>query len=536
MGRSGKIVFKQYAQNKIELLPASYEEIIPEGHLVRLVNIAIDQMELEGIISDYKGGGTSSYHPKMLLKVIIYSYTQRIYSSRQIAKALRENIYFRWLSGSNDPDFRTINRFRSSRLKKQIKQVFAQMIKILHELGVVSLDNYFLDGTKIEANANKYSFVWRKAVEKNKVKLEERIKEILDHADRINEEENKKYGDKDLEEMGEGVKIDSKKIEEIVKDINEKIKEITNDPEYKRKEEEKELQRKKKKIQKDYLERMKRYENQQEIFKGRNSYSKTDPDATFMRMKEDHMRNGQLKAAYNVQMGTENQFILGYSIHQRPTDTGTLIAHLEEIKRSIAIKPKRIIADAGYGSQENYAYLEKQDIEAYVKYNSFDKEQKKRYKPDEFKSENMEYNDPEDEFICANNRILEYHHTENYMTENGYQTERRVYRSRDCTGCQLKDSCYKGAYSKQIKVSHELMGYRKQARQRLESQTGVELRKQRFIDTEPVFGQLKYNRGFKRFSMRGMDKVHLEFGLHSLAHNLLKLHRQQNTAKLSISR
>jgi transposase len=208
MGKSGKVVFKRYEQNKIELLPASYEELIPEGHLVRLVNKGIDQMNLAGIISEYKGGGTSSFHPKMLVKVIIYAYTQRIYSSRQIAKALRENIYFRWLSGSNEPDFRTINRFRSSRLKQQIDQVFASMIKILHDLGLVSLDNYFLDGTKIEANANKYSFVWRKTVGKQKEKLEQKIiKEILENADKINEDEEKKYGDKDLEEMGEGIVV-----------------------------------------------------------------------------------------------------------------------------------------------------------------------------------------------------------------------------------------------------------------------------------------------------------------------------------------
>ena len=154
MGKSGKVVFKRYEQNKIELLPASYEELIPKGHLVRLVNKGIDEMNLEGLINEYKGGGTSSFHPKMLLKVIVYSYTQRIYSSRQIAKSLRENIYFHWLSGNNEPDFRTINRFRSSRLKEQIDQVFASMIQILHDLGYVSLDNYFLDGTKIEANAN----------------------------------------------------------------------------------------------------------------------------------------------------------------------------------------------------------------------------------------------------------------------------------------------------------------------------------------------------------------------------------------------
>lgn len=533
MGKSGKVVFKRYEQNKIELLPASYEELIPKGHLVRLVNTGIEQMNLEGLINEYKGGGTSSFHPKMLVKVIVYSYTQRIYSSRQIAKALRENLYFHWLSGNNEPDFRTINRFRSSRLKQQIDQVFASMIKILHDLGYVSLDNYFLDGTKIEANANKYSFVWKKTVGKQKEKLEQKIiKEILDHADKINEEEEKKYGDKDLEEMGEGIRIDSNLLEEKIKELNEKLEEIANDPERKRREEEKELERKKKKIEKDYLERLKRYEDQGELFKGRNSFSKTDTDATFMRMKEDQMRNGQLKAAYNVQIGTENQFILGYTIHQRPGDTGTLIPHMEEIKRNLGITPKRIITDAGYGSQENYEYLETQEIEAYVKYNMFDKEQKKNYKPDPFKAENMQYNELKDEFICADNRVLVYTHQESYKTENGYKRDKRVYKSKDCTGCKLKDSCNKEAKNKMISVSHDLVRYRKQAKERLESPEGRQLSSQRFRDTEPVFGQIKYNRGFKRFTLRGSGKVHLEFGLHSLAHNFMKLHTHQNSNNL----
>jgi len=530
MGKSGKVVFKQYSQNKIELLPASYEEIIPENHLVRLVNTGIERMDLEGILNEYKGGGTSSYHPKMLLKVIIYSYTQRIYSSRQIAKALRENLYFHWLSGNQEPDFRTINRFRSSRLKEQIDQVFASMIKILDEIGVVSLDNYFLDGTKIEANANRYSYVWRKTVGRNKASIDQKIKQILDEADKIDEEEDKKYGDKDLEEMR--VNIDSKLLEEKIREMNEKLKEIANNPEIKRKEAEKELERKKKKLEKDHLERLKRYEDQGELFKGRNSFSKTDPDATFMRMKEDQKRNGQLKAAYNVQIGTENQFILGFTIHQRPADTGTLISHIEHIKKNLGKAPKRIITDAGYGSQENYEYLERQGIEAYVKYNMFDKEQKRNYTPDPFKAENMEYNELEDKFICANNRELEYSETESYKTENGYEIERRIYKSKNCKGCKLKSSCYKGSYNKQIKVSHELLRHRKQAKERLESPIGRQLSSQRFIDTEPVFGQIKYNRGFKRFTLKGSGKVHLEFGLHSLAHNFMKLNTYPNLNNL----
>lgn len=524
MGKSGKIIFKEYQQNKMELLPVSYEELIPKEHLVRLVNESIDRINTEKLTKEFKGGGTSSYHPKMMLKVIAYAYTQKIYSSRQIAKALRENLYFRWLSGSNEPDFRTINRFRSSRLNGHINEIFASMIRMLHEIGVINLDNYFLDGTKIEANANKYSFVWKKSVEKNKDKLTEKIRKYLEDAEKIDEEENKLYGDRDLEEI-DHPPIDPAYLEQKIKELNEQMEKIQEDPELKKEREEKELEKQKKKIEKDYLERLKKYKDQGELFKGRNSYSKTDTDATFMRMKEDHMRNGQLKAAYNVQMGTEKQFIVGYSIHQRPGDTGTLISHLEQIKRTLGITPKRIITDAGYGSQENYNYLDKQGIEAYIKYNSFDKEQKKRYKPDPFSAENMKYDEQTDTFICADNRMLSYDHTEKYVTDNGYQTERRVYKSDSCKWCRLKNECHKSKYNKVMKVSHELLSYRRKAKERLETQEGIKLRKQRFVDTEPVFGQLKYNRGFNRFSLRGLEKVHLEFGLHSIAHNFLKLEK-----------
>jgi transposase len=529
MGQKGKVVFKQYDQNKIELLPASYEEIIPQNHLVRLVNRAIEELGKEEMIKEYSGGGASSYHPMMLVKVITYAYTQKIYSSRQIAKALRENIYFRWLSGNNEPDFRTINRFRKSRLKKKIDKIFGSMVKLLHEAGVIKLENYFLDGTKIEANANKYSYVWKKGVARNRKNLEKKIQEILEEADRIDEEEDKIYGDKDLEEMGEGIKIDSKLIEETVKKLNKRLKKIDEaykkSPEYK-KEQEKELEKKRKKLEKDYLERMKRYEDQEKLFGGRNSYSKTDTEATFMRMKEDHLGNGQLKASYNIQIGTENQYIISYSIHQKPGDTSLLIPHIEELKKKTGIKPKRIITDAGYGSHENYAYLEKECIDGYVKYNMFDKEQKKRYEGDPFRAENMEYDKERDEYICPGKRRLKYHHTEKYVTDNGYHTDRKIYESDSCRSCRLKKQCYTGSSKKRMQVNPDLARYREQAKQLLESDEGIRLRKQRSVDVEPVFGQMKNNRGFRRFTMRGLENVHLEFGLHSLAHNLMKMHKQ----------
>lgn len=531
MGKKGKVVFKEYCQEKIELLPVSYEEMIPEGHLVRVVNDSIDKLVINSLIEEFKGGGTSSYHPKMMLKVLAYSYTQKIYSSRQMAKALRENLYFRWLSGSNEPDFRTINRFRSTRLKGTINEVFASMIKMLHEMGVINLDNYFLDGTKIEANANKYSCVWKKSVDYNRTKLEKKIEDWLEQVSRIDEEEDRIYGDKDLPEI-DHPEIDPKFLAEKIKEINEKLEKMKEDPEHKKKEELKELERKNKKAEKDYLERLKKYKDQGELFKGRNSYSKTDKDATFMRMKEDHGLKAQPKAAYNVQVGTENQFVVGYSIHQKPGDTTTLISHIEHIKTELGFRPKRVIADAGYGSQENFSYLEDEAIEAYVKYNSFYTEQKEGgFASDAYKAENMEYDQETDIYRCADGRELMYDHTEKDKTENGYLIEHKVYVCRDCKYCRHKKQCSKGKNSKLLRVNLELTAHRKKARQRLLSEEGIKLRKQRSIDTEPVFGHMKQNRGFRRFTLRGLDKVHIEFGLHSMAHNLIKLHIGSNTSK-----
>ena len=154
-GEQGKVVFKPYDQGQLQMFPPSLDSLIPENHIVRLINSAIDKMDILPIIDGYKGGGTSSYHPRMLLKVVVYAYSQRIYSSRQIAKEVRENVNFMWLSGGNRPDFRTINRFRSSRLRGTTEKIFAAMLELLSEAGLVNLNEYFLDGTKFEANATR---------------------------------------------------------------------------------------------------------------------------------------------------------------------------------------------------------------------------------------------------------------------------------------------------------------------------------------------------------------------------------------------
>ena len=508
---NNKIVFKYYNMNQLKI-PMDVEVMISENHLVKVVNSAIEKMNINPLIEKYKGGGTSSYHPQMMLKVLVYAYTQRIYSSRQIAKGIRENIHFMWLSGNNQPDFRTINRFRSSVMKDIIDEVFAAVIELLIEEGYVKLENYFLDGTKIEANANKYSFVWGKSTKKNKIKLQDKIKELMKEIDRVNNEENDEYGDEDLEELGKP--IDSEKLEKKLKELDEKLSKKPKD---------KNLKKVVKVINKDYLPRLKKYEKQEEILQERNSYSKTDTDATFMRMKEDHMKNGQLKPGYNVQTGTEGQFVVGFSIHQKTTDTGFLIPHLEKLKKNIGKLPENIVADAGYGSEENYEYLEEKELGNYVKYNMFHFEQKEKFKKLIFRVENFPYDEEKDEFTCPNDKKLKYKETKNYKTDNGYKTKRRYYECENCTGCPLKEKCTKAKGNREIQVSFRLKELKQRAKDNLCSERGIKLRKKRCIEVEAVFGQIKNNRWFRRFLLRGLEKVKTEWGLLCIAHNMKKL-------------
>lgn len=499
------------------MMPTNLNDVIPEKHLVRTVNEVVDELDLKPLLRQYKGGGTSSYHPRMMLKVLVYAYTQRTFSSRQIAKALRENINYMWLSGYSNPNFRTINRFRGVVMREVIEEVFTAVLDYLIEHGYVRLENYFIDGTKIEANANQYSFVWRKSTGNYKQKLQAKVREMMDEVELVNKEEDKRYGDKDLEELGEEAEIDSEGLKDLVKRLNEKLK---DNPQ------EKKLTKAVKKLERDYIPRMEKYERYEKTLGGRNSFSKTDEAATFMCMKEDHLRNRQLKPGYNVQIGTEGQYVAGYSIHQKPGDSTCLIPHLEKMHEQIGRLPEKVITDAGYGSEENYVYLEEQEIDAYVKYSTFDRERKKRRKVPEreiYWSSNWEYDEQQDEFVCPQAKRLPYEQTRQIRTSNGYLTERRVYRCRDCEDCQVRALCTKSEHGRSVRVSFRLRQFRREANEHLQSSEGIRLRSQRLIEAEAVFGRLKHNWGFRRFLLRGLDKVKIEWGLLSVAHNIAKL-------------
>jgi len=511
--RTEKITFKPYNMHQQQLILPTVDELVDPDHVVRVVNRILDGIPLKVLLARYKGGGTSCYHPNMMLKVLVYAYTQRLYTSRRIAKALRENIQFMWISGGNRPDFRTIAAFRRD-LVAQIKTIFATTVELLHDDGYVRFEDYFLDGTKIESSANKYTFVWRKAVETNRKKLEANVNELFDRIAAENEEEDRRYGDKDLPERGLDSKITPEKLEAKAKEIAELLEKMPGN---------KELTKAEKKIRKDYQPRLERYESQQELFGDRNSFSKTDPDATFMRMKEDPMRNGQLKPGYNVQIGTENQFILGYSIHQRPTDTLTMIPHLEELRQEHGGLPGRVTADAGYGSEENLDWLEKEHIAGYVKYNTFDKERRRKFRKDRFQVKNLPYDEKRDVYTCPAGKELVYQKVKERATGTGYRIKARVYECTDCTNCPLRENCHRGKGNRSIEISIRGEALRKQAHVKLTSEQGIDLRKRRCVEVESVFGHIKQCRGFRRFVMKGIEKVKVEWGLLAIAHNALKL-------------
>ena len=501
-----KIVFKELTSNQNVLFPVSLSEKIAPNHPVRVVNSVVDALDISCLLWAYKGGGTSSYHPRMMLKVLFYAYLTNIYSCRKIEKALQENIHFMWLSGNSTPDFRTINDFRGKRLKEHIKSLFSAIVLLLQESGYVSLDVQYIDGTKVESASNRYTFVWRGSVEKNKAKLESKIQAILSEVDRHIEQDKQERTPDALPDM------DSCGLREKVSALNKRLSGMN-------KAEQKQI----KKLQEEYLPRLAKYESQLEKLGDRNSFSKTDEDATFMRMKEDAMLNGQLKPGYNVQIGTENRYIVGFTIHPNPTDTKTMIPHLKHLEKRLGRLPENIVADAGYGSEENYEYLEEKNLGSYVKYNKFHWEKKKKNRENPYLTDNLPYIAETDRFVCRNGKQLLHIGNRKYVTEAGYETRRDYYRCEDCTGCPYATECKNTDKNRTIMVSHRLNELKRKANANLCSKRGHKLRSQRVVEVEQVFGRIKGCWSFRRFHLRGADKVKIEWGLLAIAHNIAKM-------------
>ncbi len=515
--RHNQVTFKPYVQNQTWLLPPTLGELIPEAHICRLVRDAIDGMELEPILNTYEGGGSSTYHPRMMLKALVYGFVDKRYSSRDIEKAIKENICFMWLCGMQQPDHNTLNRFRNSQLKQTVKDVFAQILAMLVEQGYVRLEEYYVDGTKIESVAGRYTFVWAKNVERDKGALLDKIARIIEQLEATNEQAEAEAVEREAKATRPAV-TDSEALKETIVELNKKLKAQLG--------ENKKMARQLDKLTTEQLPKLMDYEEQERLLDGRSSYSKTDPDATFMRTKDDHLGNSQLKPCYNIMAGTEGQFILNYTVHQTPSDMAAFTEHMDDaldmLEKAQAPIPKRACGDAGFGSEENYEYLEEKSIEAYLKYPGYYQEQTQKRKDDAFHSSNLYYNEEQDYFVCPMGQHMTLQRIGEEKTGTGYEHQVHYYQARRCEGCPLRGMCHTAKSDRVLKINHRAAAYRQVAKQRLDSLQGIRMRSQRGVDTEPVFGHIKQCRHFRRFLLTGIEGVATEVGLLAIAHNLKK--------------
>lgn len=488
--------------------------LIPEDDSVRLLSQILEGLNYTKLYKAYSSTGRKpAVDPRVMFKVITYANMNATYSSRKIETACKRDINYMWLlQGEPAPDHSTIARFRKDYLPQAIDDLFYQMVQYLHNIGEVKFDNLFIDGTKIEANANRYTFVWKKVVNKNEAKMFEKMKSCM-------EEANLAYGTS-FSVSKETIVVDITKVLDYLEE-QRKIGgiEFVNGI-GKRKSQ---LQRYVEKFQ-EFKERQEQYDLHNQLFEGRNSYSKTDTDATFMHMKDDHMRNAQLKPGYNVQIGVESEYVVGVGIFQDRSDSTTLIPFLRDMRSRYEDYFKNIIADSGYESEENYLYLEENKQTYYIKPQTYEQWKKKSFKNDISKRENMFYDAQKDEYTCHNGKQLKHVGISHKTSASGYRSEVSIYECEDCSGCPHKQKCTKAQGNRRMQVSKTFVEKRQISYDNITTERGVLLRVNRSIQVEGAFGVLKNDYSFTRFLTRGKNNVKTEFLLLCLGYNVNKLH------------
>ena len=501
-------MYVQYNMNQTSL-PLELSTCIDPNHIVFSIYNFVDSLDDHYFKIFETQDGRPAYHPKPLILSLLYAYSKGIFSGRKIEEMMEENLPMQWLVAQQVISYRTINRFCSSdNCSRLLENIFIEFTIQLKLEKLITLENVFIDGTKIEANANKYTFVWRKATERFAERLKISAREYYF-------EETQPMVDTGIQ-YDEELELEESMLQEITELIEEEVEKLSQDIEENpvkgpdpRKQARRRLKKHHRKVSQDFLPRKRKYHQQFETFDGRNSYSKTDTDATFMRMKDDHMMNGQLKAGYNIQIGTENQFVLHYDVFPNPTDTRTLQPFIETFPH----RPKRIVADAGYGSEENLTYLDDNDIDHLIKYNRFDKDQKKKHKTSAKNLGNWVYNEEEKTFTHPDGTIYYYSHQSKRRNKlRGYTSQVAVYKPTDPENAPQKALYYNEKY--QILKNTEA--------EKLLSKEGSTIFAKRKIDVEPVFGQIKANLGFTRFNLRGKSKVKTDIGLALMANNMKK--------------
>ena len=524
--RLNKILQKDYTLSSLYYqikLPLDVEILIPADDPVRLLSAFVEGMELSDLYQTYGKIKKNQATPRQLFKIMVYASMNRIYSSRDIETACRRDINFMYLlEGKPAPDHATFARFISLHFAQCSKKTLAEVSKLLYSLGEISGKSIFIDGTKIESVANKYTFVWKKAVTKNQAKLFDKILALVEECENL-------YGFK--------ITYNGKVSLHTLKRLRKKLCRI-------RQEEGIAFVhgtgRRKTRLQKSletletYIAKLKEYNKKLYVCGDRNSYSKTDPDATFMRMKEDAMLNGQLKPAYNLQHGVDSEYITWLDISPRPTDTRTLIPFLKDMELYLPFKYQEIVADAGYESEENYLFLEENGQLAYIKPQNYEISKTRKYRQDIGRMENMKYDEKADCYYCKNGQVLTVQYEKREKTASGYRRTVTVYRSNGCSGCPFKTDCIKGNNCKTpmedrqkvLYVSKKMKEKRQETLERITSDYGTQLRMNRSIQAEGSFANIKEDMEFRRYLYRGNANVTAQSILLAIGYNINKLHHK----------
>ena len=341
-------MFKQYNQYQLQLLSPNLSDMVAKDHIARLINHSVDTMNISFIENQYSTNGQRAYDPRMLLKVLVYGYSSGTRSSRKLSDRLKEDVVFMWLSGRQEPDFRTISDFRKDKLH-DFKKIFEQVLQTCFSLGLARVGKVSIDGTKIQASASKNKAVYRKQIIQRKEFIRQKVDGIIKEAEELDKQEDDLYGNSTPNRTGKI--FSNKEIEQAIKKI----------------EKQKERLEKQKKILKAKTQEIKTKERK--MRKDRNSFASTDKDATVMMMKEGYIAPG-----YNVQLASEKQIILGYGVHSNRNDNHLLKPMLKETEERTKRKPEIVIADKGYGNKMNYRYLKKEKITPFIPYNTFDQD------------------------------------------------------------------------------------------------------------------------------------------------------------------
>ena len=474
------------------------EVYIQDDIKLRLVKNIIERIDLTEIKKVYSSFGRKpTVNPVTMLQIIIFCYSEGIFTSREIEKSCKYDLRIKYLlDGQTPPDHSTINRFRQ-KIINLTPNLLNEMVQILIEENQIDLSSIYIDGTKIEAYANRYSFVWRGSIEKWQEKLRMRI---IKHFN-LNK-------DLTASQVLEVVKIVFNQVSKEC--IEKKINFVFGQGKRKH-----QLQREYEML-KDWKSKLETYQKHLEIMGDyRNSYSKTDHDATFMRMKEDHMRNGQLKPEYNIQLASASGFIIGENVSHHPSDMYTLKPFLNKLLKNHPNKLNKIVADAGYESEENYVYLAKNNLSSYIKPSNYEQLKTRKYKKEQKFRDSLEYDETQDKYISQEGKEFIRCNDRYRKRKSGYTTTTKVYRCFDWN----KD----GQKTKGIYISETFQKYRKESLENIRSDQGIEERINRSIQAEGAFSKIKSGLNYNRFHHRGKSNIISEICLLSIALNLNKL-------------